>query len=156
MTISLDQQIACVRRELAMRKNVYPKWVANGRMKQEAAEKEMAHLQAVHDTLTAQKPGLVDATVATAWQDLMGKGDRNSPAEYPDMCLISQAELAEFMRRSIPPEAAALLAQIKDLKERLTLAGVYLRKIKDNAKTWGPEACAAHAFLALGNAIHPN
>lgn len=51
--ITLDQQIACVRRELAMRKNVYPKWVANGRMKQEAAEKEMAHLQAVHDTLIA-------------------------------------------------------------------------------------------------------
>lgn len=51
-SITVDQQIACVRRELAMRRNVYPKWVANGRMTQQAAEKEMAGMQAVHDTLS--------------------------------------------------------------------------------------------------------
>lgn len=53
MTVSLDQQIASVRRELAMRQRVYPKWVKDGRMKQDAADKEMAAMQAVHDTLTA-------------------------------------------------------------------------------------------------------
>lgn len=52
MPVTIDQQIASVRRELAMRKNAYPKWVANGRMKQEAADKELAAMQAVHDSLT--------------------------------------------------------------------------------------------------------
>lgn len=57
-TITLDQQIASVRRELAMRHRVYPKWVAAGRMKQDAADHELAAMQAVHDTLT----GLTAAT----------------------------------------------------------------------------------------------
>jgi hypothetical protein len=46
-----DVMIACARRELAMRKNVYPKWVAAGRMKQDAADKEIAAMQAIHDAL---------------------------------------------------------------------------------------------------------
>lgn len=56
---TLEAQIVCVRRELAMRKNVYPKWVASGRMKPEAADHEINCMQAVHDTLSAlrdQKP----------------------------------------------------------------------------------------------------
>lgn len=51
--ITLEQQLASVRRELAMRKNVYPKWVKAGRMKQEVADHEIAAMQAVHDTITA-------------------------------------------------------------------------------------------------------
>ena len=50
---TLEAQITCVRRELAMRKNVYPKWVQSGRMKPEAADHEINCMQAVHDTLTA-------------------------------------------------------------------------------------------------------
>lgn len=53
MTISVKDQITCVRRELAMRRNVYPKWVASGRMKQSEADKELAAMQAVHDSLMA-------------------------------------------------------------------------------------------------------
>lgn len=58
MTITLEQQIACVRRELALRQRVYPKWVATSRMKQAEADKELAAMQAVHDTLAAlaEKP----------------------------------------------------------------------------------------------------
>lgn len=56
--IPIERQIACVRRELAMRKNVYPKWVAAKRMKQETADAEISALQATHDTLTeVQKLG---------------------------------------------------------------------------------------------------
>lgn len=36
---------------------------------------------------------LMEAAVAAAWCDLCDKDDRTSPAEYPDMCLISRDEL---------------------------------------------------------------
>jgi hypothetical protein len=47
-----EQQIACLKRELAMRKNVYPKWVDSGRMKPEQAEQEIAAMQSVLDVFT--------------------------------------------------------------------------------------------------------
>ncbi len=50
---TLDVQIACVRRELALRKAAYPRWVAGHRMKAEVADHEINCMQAVHDTLTA-------------------------------------------------------------------------------------------------------
>jgi hypothetical protein len=50
-TISLADQIASVRREIAMRERVYPKWVNAGRMKAEAAEREIAAMRAVLETL---------------------------------------------------------------------------------------------------------
>lgn len=51
MIISLAQQIACVRRELALRHRAYPRWVMLGKMKGAEADKEIAAMQAVHDTL---------------------------------------------------------------------------------------------------------
>jgi hypothetical protein len=54
MTVALADQIKCARRELAMRKNVYPKWVAGGRMKQEAADKELAGMEAIVTGLEEQ------------------------------------------------------------------------------------------------------
>lgn len=53
--ITLDDQIKCVRRELAMRQRVYPRWVEQSKMKQDAADRELATMQAVHDTLTKLK-----------------------------------------------------------------------------------------------------
>jgi hypothetical protein len=50
---TLDEQIACVRRELAMRINVYPKWVKSGRMKPETADHEINCMQSIHDRLTS-------------------------------------------------------------------------------------------------------
>ena len=52
---SLDAQIACVRRELALRQRVYPRWVAASKMKQAKADEEIAAMQAVHDTLAKLK-----------------------------------------------------------------------------------------------------
>ena len=34
-------KLKCVERELALRRNVYPKWVAQGKMTQAAAQKEI-------------------------------------------------------------------------------------------------------------------
>lgn len=47
----LERQIKCVRRELAFRRNVYPKFIAKGTMKQEEADRERAAMQSVLDTL---------------------------------------------------------------------------------------------------------
>lgn len=49
--VPLADQIAAVRREIALRRRVYPKWVEAGRMKAEAADREIAAMQAVLDTL---------------------------------------------------------------------------------------------------------
>lgn len=49
--ISLDDQIAAVRREIAMRERVYPRQVGNGRMTQTLADRELALMRAVLDTL---------------------------------------------------------------------------------------------------------
>lgn len=49
--ISLDDQIASVEREIAMRQRVYPSWVAKGKMKQEAADLEIARMEAASVTL---------------------------------------------------------------------------------------------------------
>ncbi len=48
-----EQQIACLKREIAMRKNVYPKWVATGRLKQEIADKEIEAMTAALHTVMA-------------------------------------------------------------------------------------------------------
>lgn len=39
-------------------------------------------------------------TTGEAWEELCSADDRTSPEEYPDMCLITREELAEFMRRA--------------------------------------------------------
>lgn len=49
--ITLDQQIAEVRRELAMREKLYPKWVSEKRLKPEAAERCLNAMKAVLATL---------------------------------------------------------------------------------------------------------
>lgn len=39
-------------------------------------------------------------TPCEPWQELCEKSDRTSPEDYPDMCLITQDELREYMRGS--------------------------------------------------------
>lgn len=50
---TIDAMVKCAARELAMRRNVYPKWVQSGRMKAEAADHEISCMQAIVDTLNA-------------------------------------------------------------------------------------------------------
>lgn len=49
--ITLDTMIACAAREWALRKNVYPKWIANGRMTQVKADDEIANMEAIIEAL---------------------------------------------------------------------------------------------------------
>jgi len=55
--IPLEVQVACAKRELALRRNVYPRMVAGKRMNVFKAEEEIAAMQAIVQTLEAlQRP----------------------------------------------------------------------------------------------------
>lgn len=45
--VSLDDMIACVKREIQLRRRVYPRWVQNGNMKQSTADEEIRRMEAV-------------------------------------------------------------------------------------------------------------
>ncbi len=49
--ITLDQQIAAVRREISMRQSVYSRWVASAKMTQTKADHEIRAMIAVLATL---------------------------------------------------------------------------------------------------------
>ena len=57
---TLEQQITCLKREIAMRKNVYPKWVASKRMKQEDADREIAAMTGALHTIMWVKSSTPD------------------------------------------------------------------------------------------------
>lgn len=61
-SIPLADQLAEVERELSMRERVYPKWVQSGRMKVTEADRQIARMRAVRDTLR----GLTAAAAAPA------------------------------------------------------------------------------------------
>lgn len=52
---TLDEMIAEVRRECAMRRRVYPKWVAKGMLTQVDAQKQIRVMDAVLDELTERR-----------------------------------------------------------------------------------------------------
>jgi hypothetical protein len=47
--VTRQEKHACALRELAMRRSAYPRWIAQGRMKQEIADREIAVMQAIVD-----------------------------------------------------------------------------------------------------------
>lgn len=49
--VSLQDQIKCVAREVAMRKACYPKFISTGKMKPTEALRELTTMQAVLETL---------------------------------------------------------------------------------------------------------
>lgn len=51
LPITLEDQILCVEREIAMRERVYPKWVESGKMSQKTADYEIATMRAITETL---------------------------------------------------------------------------------------------------------
>jgi hypothetical protein len=64
--VRLEQQIACVLREIAMRERVYPNWVRSGRMKQDKADHEIAAMRAVLETLKQCGPDNVRGVACVA------------------------------------------------------------------------------------------
>ena len=55
--VSLDDEIACVERELQMRHHVYPRWVDSGRMKADKAAREIETMNAILHRLQEIKLG---------------------------------------------------------------------------------------------------
>lgn len=49
--VSIDSQIACVRREIGLRERVYPRWVLSEKLTQEKADHEIDAMRAVLVTL---------------------------------------------------------------------------------------------------------
>jgi hypothetical protein len=54
--ITIEDQIASVEREINLRRRVYPRWVSEGKMKQDKADREIAVMEAVLETLKKVKP----------------------------------------------------------------------------------------------------
>ena len=61
MTITIDQQIKCLSREIERRKKVFPTLIEQGRYSEEVAISEIATMQQAKQTLT-QLRGLVTVT----------------------------------------------------------------------------------------------
>ena len=59
--VSLDDQIACVTRELEMRRAVYPRLVANKKMRQATAGNEQALMRSILELLKFLKRSVDDA-----------------------------------------------------------------------------------------------
>ena len=51
--VPLNRQIACVKREVSMRRRVYPRWVENGKMTQRESDRQLEAMEAVQATLQA-------------------------------------------------------------------------------------------------------
>jgi hypothetical protein len=48
---SIEEQISCVSREIALREQVYPRWVANQKISKHRADREIACMRAVLQSL---------------------------------------------------------------------------------------------------------
>lgn len=59
MTYSDDQKRSCLEREIKMRRRVYPRWVADGRMTQAKADEEIAVMEAILADYPPQQGGLL-------------------------------------------------------------------------------------------------
>jgi hypothetical protein len=53
--VSIEDQIACVEREIVMRRKVYPRWVGAKKMGKASADRELRAMEAVLDTLKARR-----------------------------------------------------------------------------------------------------
>jgi hypothetical protein len=77
--VPLRLQLACARRELAVRARVYPRLVAHETMLQSTATRELAAMQAICRTLQR----LVDEEAGAGWQaELFGETAREEQAEW--------------------------------------------------------------------------
>lgn len=47
MTVQAADKLACAKRELAMRRHVYPRWVQVGKMTKQNADHEIACMEAI-------------------------------------------------------------------------------------------------------------
>lgn len=53
--ITIEDMVEAAERELAMRRGVYPRWVASGKLKQEKADHELTAMAAIVEHLKAER-----------------------------------------------------------------------------------------------------
>lgn len=53
---SIDDLVACAKRELRLRQRKYPEWVLAGRMKEQQSQHEIDCMQQIVETLEAMQP----------------------------------------------------------------------------------------------------
>lgn len=53
LPVTLEDQLRCVEREIALRERVYSRWAESGKMMRQKADREIAVMRAVADTLRA-------------------------------------------------------------------------------------------------------
>lgn len=51
MTVTLPEMVKEAERELALRRNVYPKWIKSGRLSQEKADQQITVMAAIVEYL---------------------------------------------------------------------------------------------------------
>ena len=94
--ITIEEQIACIERELGMRVKLYPRWVKSGKLTQAAADEELARMRAVLLTLQRVQQGL-DHQVPGAEQIREGERARVlctlAPMVHSDIYLRLQRKL---------------------------------------------------------------
>jgi hypothetical protein len=84
--VSLERQISCVKRELAIRERVYPQWVKGGTLTPESMKRELDGMRAVLATLEGlRRPwdGIERRQPQLDLTELALTGD-DSPAEPAD------------------------------------------------------------------------
>jgi len=141
MPVSLDDQIACVRRELALRRSVYRRRVLDKKMTPEAADRELVHMEAVLETLNA---GLAQSAAPAAPSD----ADAFAP-------------LQDYGRGyATPPASPAAAApsgvehlDMPNQQERLHINGALQRSIADALRERDEARAALAAAREVANAL---
>lgn len=64
MRTTTVEQIACIRRELSLRRNVFPGRVSAGKMSQETSDREIAAMEDILDRLRLTDEGEAETTFA--------------------------------------------------------------------------------------------
>ena len=68
MTFSTEDKLKSLRREIALRKSAYPKWIGSGRMTEEVAEREIAVMDSIladYERLQGAETSCVGAIIRT-------------------------------------------------------------------------------------------
>lgn len=82
------------------------------------------------------------AEVSKAWFDLVEKDDRNSPEEYPDMCLITREELAGYIAAALsklpPAPVREKMAPVQGYAAGIPWS-MHLRAYDAYCKKWSPQ-----------------
>lgn len=113
-TVRIEDQVACVEREIALRRNVYKKRVGAGKMKPEQARHELDAMRAVLHTLRTCENAA--RTVHAALWPVPADGAANSSAdgaavEQPASDVVDDVALAE--KRRVGQEVRAMLEEVE-------------------------------------------